>query len=280
MPAEFVVPSSVDEAVAALGEPGAVALAGGTSVGLLVGQGLLVPGSLVWLGRLAELRGIWLYGDRLVLGAASTLGEVAAHPEVRHRLPALATAAAAVGNTRIRAVATVGGALAHADPRQDVPVALLALDARATVAGPAGRRALAVDELVTGFMSTALAPDEVVTEVTVPLQPGTHSGYRRFTPASADDYPTVAVAVAVTLEGGAVTAARVAVGGAGPTAYAVPEAAALAGARQGATPPALDDLADAAARLADPVEDRLGSSAYKRRMVAVWVRRAVADLLA
>lgn len=276
----FVVPVSVDEAVAALGEPEAVALAGGTSVGLLIGQGLLVPGSLVWLGRIPELRGITFDRDRLVVGAAATLEEVAAHPEVRRRLPALAAAATAVGNIRVRAVATVGGALVHAEPRQDVPPALLALDARVAVAGPAGRRSLAVDELVAGFMTTCLAPDEVVTEVTVPVSPGAQSCYRRFTPASSDDYPTVAVAVALSVEAGSVVDARVAVGGAGPATYAVPEAAALVGSRLGVRPAALDDLAAAAAQMADPVDDRLGSAAYKRRMVAVWVRRAVADLFA
>lgn len=281
MPAEppFVVPASVDEAVAALGEPDAVALAGGTSIGLLVGQGLLVPGSLVWLGRVPELRGIAVDGNRLVVGAAATLREVAAHPEIRRRAPALAAAAAAVGNTRVRAVATVGGALVHADPRQDLPVALLGLGARVTTAGPGGGRSLAVDELATGFMSTVLAPDEMVTEVSVPLGAGTSSRYHRFTPGSVDDYPTVAVAATVTAEAGTVTVARVAVGGAAPTVYAVPEASSLVGPLAADRSAVVDEVAEAAARMADPIDDRLGSPVYKRRMTAVWVRRVLGDAL-
>ncbi|MGH9108473.1 MAG: FAD binding domain-containing protein [Acidimicrobiales bacterium] len=275
----FVVPTSVEEAVAALSDPDAVALAGGTSIGLLVGQGLLVPGTLVWLGRIPELREIAVHDDRVVLGAGVTLSELSAHPALRRDVPALAVAAGLVGNTRVRAVATIGGALVHADPRQDVPVALLALDARVAVTGPDGTRSLAVDELLTGFMSTALAAGEVVTAVTIPLRPRTRSCYHRFTPGSVDDYPTVAVGASVTLEGGSVTAARVAVGGAGSTAYAVSEAAWLVGSAAGVRSPAVEAVAAAAARRADPVADRLGSTSYKREMVAVWVRRALVELL-
>lgn len=275
--AAFVVPRRIEDAVAALSQPGAVALAGGTAVGVLVGQGLLEPSALVWLGRIPELSGVVRHGDHLAVGATVTLRELATDPTVRAEMPALAEAAASVGNTRVRAVATVGGALAHADPRQDLPPVLMACGAEAEVVGARGRRHLPVDQLATGFMSTALEPDDVVTTVNMPLPARRRCSYLRYTPASLDDYPTVVAAAAATFEGDRVSAARVAVGGAGPTAFCVPEAATLIG-----TVPSdrqVADVAEAAAGRAEPVSDRLGSAAYKRAMVVVWVRRALAACL-
>ncbi len=273
--AAFLVPGTVEAAVEALGAAGAVAVAGGTSIGLLVGQGLLAPSVLVWLGRIPELSVLEEGDGQMSIGATTTLATLAAHPRVRTAVPALADAAASVGNTRVRAVATIGGALGHADPRQDLPPALLALDARVEVAGGRGRRHLAIDELIDGFMSTDLGPDEVITAVRVPLVDGRRSCYLRFTPGSADDYPTVAVAATAEVADGVPTAVRLAIGGAGPAAYLVPEAEQVEGAPEGRWAAEVAEVAEAAARRADPVDDRLGSAAYKRRMVAVWARRAL-----
>ncbi len=271
----FLAPGSVEEAIAAFDTPDAVAVAGGTSIGLLLGQGLLAPGTLVWLGRIPELSRLEVLDDELSIGATSTLATLAGDPRVRKSAPALADAAASVGNIRVRAVATIGGALAHADPRQDLPPALVALGARVEVVGPEGRRELAVDELIDGFMSTALRPGEVITNVRVPLPPGRRSSYLRFTPGSVDDYPTVAAAATVTVADSALTAASLAIGGAGPAPYAVPEAEELLGSEEDRWPHVVAAVAEAAARRADPVDDRLGSAAYKRHMVAVWARRAI-----
>lgn len=282
--AAFVVPRSVEEAIAALGTPGAVALAGGTSVGLLIGQGLLDPAAVVWLGRIEALRRVERRDGRLVIGAGVTLRELAAHPEVAEAVPAMAAAAGVVGNTRVRAVATVGGALAHADPRQDLPPACIAHRAEVTIAGPTGRRTVPVEDFATGFMSTVLGPDEIVTDISVPVVPGLRSAYLRFTPGSADDYPTVGVAATLVVVDGTIDSATMAVAGAGPRAYAVPEAGALAGIGDvpaaGGTvatsvAAAVAAVARAAAERAEPVDDRLGSARYKRAMVAVWARRAV-----
>lgn len=275
----FHAPRTLEEAFDALAEDGAVALAGGTSVGLLVGQGLLAPTALVWLGRIPGLGSVGVAEGPLSLGATATLASLASDPRVRTAAPALADAAAAVGNTRVRAVATAGGALAHADPRQDLPPALLALDARVEVAGPRGRRELRIDELVCGFMSTDLAPDELITAVRVPAPPGRRSCYLRFTPGSDDDYPTVSVAATAVVSDGTPSTVTLAVGGAGPVAYLVPEAQELSGATGARVAGLVADVAEAAARRADPVDDRLGSAAYKRRMVAVWARRALGRCL-
>ena len=277
--AAFLAPETLEAAVEALGTPGAVAVSGGTSIGLLLGQGLLSPSALVWLGRIPELSVLEPADGALSIGAATTLATLATDPRVRAVAPALADAAGSVGNTRVRAVATVGGALAHADPRQDVPPALLALDANVEVMGRQGRRRLAVDELIDGFMSTTLLPDEVITRVQVPLPDGRRSAYLRFTPGSADDYPTVAAAAAVAIGDGVPVAATLAMGGAAPAPYLVPEADRLREVPEARWAEVVAQVADAAARRADPVDDRLGSAAYKRRMVAVWARRALEQCL-
>lgn len=277
--AAFFAPDTLEAALDALGTPDAVAVAGGTSVGLLLGQGLLEPSALVWLGRIPELSVLEVVDGLVSIGATTTLATLAGNPRVRASAPALADAAASVGNTRVRAVATIGGALAHADPRQDLPPVLLALDARVDVLGRQGHRRLGVDELIEGFMSTALLPDEIITRVQVPLHDGRRSSYLRFTPGSADDYPTVAAAAAVTVADGVPTAAALAIGGAAPAPYRVPEVEMLQGAEQPLWAGLVVDAAEAAARRAEPVDDRLGSAAYKRRMVAVWARRALEQCL-
>lgn len=260
-------------------------VAGGTSVGLLVGQRLIAPSVLVWLGRIPGLDEIRVRdGGLLTIGASATLRALATSPVIAREVPALAAAAAAVGNIRVRAVATIGGALAHGDPRQDLPPVLLALDAHVTLDGPAGRRQVQVRDLFTGFLETVAAPDEVLTEVSIPLVAGRRSAYCRFTPASAADYPTVGVAATVTAGlDGSITAATVALGAAGPTAIRVPEAAdaldALPRRTSTELTAAIDAVAEAASSRADPTSDRQGSAAYKRAMVKVWTRRALAACL-
>ena len=270
----FCSPATVEEASAELADDGAVALNGGTSIGLLLGQGLLQPSKLVWLGRIPELKGVAEVGGELVVGASTTLRQLARHPVVDSRMRALAVAASSVGNTRVRAVATVGGALAHADPRQDLPPALLALGATVGLAGPGGRRRVPAHELFTGFMETCLAPDELIVHVSVPITEDQRSAYFRYTPGSEADWPTVSVAASTVGEpGGTVLSATVALGGLGPTPLLVPEAGSLVGGPGG--PSQIDVVARAAAERAEPVEDRLGSAAYKRSMAVVWTRRAL-----
>jgi carbon-monoxide dehydrogenase medium subunit len=274
----FVAPATVEEAVGVLADPEAVALAGGTSVGMLVGQRLIEPSVLVWLRQVPELQGISRRGERIVIGACVTLRELLADTHVAAAFPAVTSAAAAVGNTRIRAVATVGGALAHADPRQDLPPALLAHDAEVELASGRGRRWVPLSELATGFMSTVLDPGELITAVSMPAVAGRRSSYHRYAPGSSDDYPTVSVAATVTIVRGTITSARVAVGGAGPTAYLVPEAASLVGTEASLSARAV--VARAAVERSSPTDDRLGSAAYKRAVLPVWVGRALASCLA
>ncbi len=272
---KFVAPATVAEALSALRADDALALGGGTSVGLLLGQSLIEPGVLVWLGRIPALRGITLDDANLRVGAAVTLRELSRHPAARSSLTALAEAAGMVGNPRVRAVATVGGALAHADPRQDLPPALVALGAIVEIAGPEGNRTVPAASLAIGMMETVLRPGEMITAVRIPIVPGMRSVYLRFTPGSAADYPTVAAAASASRNpDGTLASVALSLGAVDRTVLAVPEAAALAGQRM---PPAesLAAVAEAAARRARPVATRRGSADYVRAMAAVWARRAL-----
>lgn len=273
----FITPSTVTDAISALQVEGAVAVGGGTSVGLLLGQWLIEPDALVWLGRIPELRSFTVTDQELVIGSAVTLREVSRHPAVRSSLTALAVAAAIVGNPRIRAVATLGGAMAHADPRQDVPPALAALGASVDIAGPEGTRTVPSADLATGPMDTVLRPGELITAVRIPRHHGIRSVYLRFTPGSAADYPTVSAAASARRDAdGVLAAVALALGSVGPTVLVVPEAGELAGQRAPSAE-AIAAVADAAARRARPTTTRLGTAGYVRAMAAVWARRALTE---
>jgi CO/xanthine dehydrogenase FAD-binding subunit len=276
----FVTRSSIAGVLEELAEPGAVLVGGGTSLALLARAGLIEPSRYVSVGGVPELHGIEVVGDTVEIGTATTLRELARDERVQASLPALAYAAGMVGNPRVRAVATLGGAICHGDPRQDLPPVLLAAGATLRVASPAGSREIEIAAFYTGFMENLLQEDELVTAVVVPLSVGLRSGYVRFTPNSADDYPTVAAAVSVvTADDGLVSSARLALGGVDATAVLALEAAALL------VGGVLDhDRIHAAAHLAsercEPTSDNRGSGEYKRAMIDVILRRSLEALTA
>lgn len=276
---EFLRPASVAEAIGMLAGGEATVMAGGTSVGLLIGQGLIEADRLVCLSGIEGMAAITPVPGALRIGAGATLRQVAAHPGVRAVAPAVAAAAGCVGNPRVRAVATVGGALVHADPRQDLPPALAACGAEAEIVGPRGSRRVAVSDLATGFLETVVAPDELLTAVDLPTAARSSSIYFRYTPGSVADFPTVAVAAAaVWSDDDRLVSLRLVLGGVASTPLVVPEAAQLAGADD---PHArIADVAAAARTRSDPVSDRLGSAGYKREMAAVWAERALLACLA
>lgn len=278
---EFLAPATLDGALAELASEGSIALAGGTSLVLMLKQDLVPAGRVVWLGRVGELRGISSTPDgELAIGATTTVAEIAASTEVQRLHPALTEAAAQVGNPRVRAVATLGGALVHADPRQDLPPVLLALGARTTVRGRDGEREVPMARFFNGLMDTAVQDGEILTRVLIPAPgEGRRSCYLRFTPASQDDYPTVGVAAVVEVgPDGRVGSAALALGGVAGRPVLVAELTEiLAGRRPG--PAELDAVAAAAERACDPVDDQRGSPAYKRAMARVWTRRALEAVL-
>ncbi len=276
---EYVEPDSLDEALALLAEHGedAKPLAGGTGLLNLMKQRLVQPAYLVGLRRLAhrpEMGGI--QADREIgIGALSSQRAVETSPLVREHAPLLAETLHQVATVRIRTSATLGGALAHADPNQDPPAALLVLDARVCVASTRGERTVPLREFFVDYYETAMHPDELITRIEIPaLPPGSGAAYVKFLPQTHDDYATVAAAARVSLRDGHIGEARIALIAAGPIPL---RSAAVEAALQGQRPsPQL--AADAAALVADevePVADFRGSEAFKRDMAVVMVRRAI-----
>jgi carbon-monoxide dehydrogenase medium subunit len=273
---EFLTPTTLEAALAELADSeDALALGGGTSVAMLLKNELIEPGKIVWLARIPELRSLATgAAGELSIGATVTLREIATSELVKRDYPALAYAAGQVGNPRVRAVATLGGALAHSDARQDVPPVLYALEARVRIAGPSGRREVPVSGFHTGFMETVLAPGELITEVVIPPVAGRIAAYARFTPGSAEDYPTVGAAAAVTRDGDArVTRAVLAVGGAGPVPLLFDGLAELLGTAPGE--PGIEAAVQAVRAAARPLEDQRGSARYKQAMAAEWSARVL-----
>lgn len=250
-------------------------VAGGTALVLLMRARLVQPAALLALHRLPGLRDIARADGRLRLGSLATHDALARSSLLREQAPALAQAFAHVATPRIRNVGTVGGNLAHADPHQDPPVALLALDAVAVARGPDGERRIPLDAFFVDAYETALGPGEVLTAVEVPVPgPGAHGAFVKFLARSADDYATVNVAATVRVAGGRVAEARVALGCVASTPLRARAAEALLAGRV-PDDALLRQAGEAAAEATAPALDSRGSPAYKRRVTPVVVRRAL-----
>lgn len=276
---DYRAPRALDEALAILQEHGADArvVAGGTALVTMMRQRLVRPGCLVSLRDVPGLGRIEASNGAVRLGALVTHREAEVSPLLRERLPVLAETFRRVGTIRIRHMATVGGALAHADPNQDPPVTLLALDATVEIRRAGGRRELPLGEFFRDYYETALEPGEVVTAVTVPLPPAASgASFVKFLPRTADDYATVAVAATLALDadGGRCREARIALGSVGTTPLRARSAEAML-AGQPLAEPLLRAAGEAARGEVDPLNDHRGSAAYKRAMTAVMVVRAL-----
>ena len=280
-PFDYVEPETLDEALELLARDpeDTLVMAGGTSLVILMKQDLVRPSRVVGLRRLAQLRAIHAGGDGLRLGALATHEAIARSGAVREHAPALAATFAAVATVRIREQATIGGSLAHADPAQDPPVTLLALDASAIAMSKGRARTIPLEALFVDVFETSLEPGELLMRVEVPPLPaGARATYKKFLPTTLDDYATVSVAAVVaTASDGTCTHARIALGGAGPVPFRAHDAErALVGRR--VDPVAIREAAGLAAAAADPIDDLRGSAEYKRAMAAVWTERALREV--
>jgi aerobic carbon-monoxide dehydrogenase medium subunit len=237
------------------------------------------PAYLVGLRRLTALRDLQHNGE-LRLGALCTQRVIETSPLVRENFPLLAETCHQVASVRIRTVATIGGALAHADPNQDTPAALIAMDARVRLCSEKNTREVPASEFFTGYYETVLAPDELITEVVIPAQPsGSGAAFLKFLPQTQDDYATVAVAARVTLRRDRIGDARVALAAAASTPL---RATVVEDALRGQAPvqSILREAAGLVADIVDPISDFRGSAGYKRDMTVVFVRRALEHAIA
>ena len=276
---DLAEPVTIEEAVALLDpqDKSVRAIAGGTALMLMMKTRLFQPTRLVSLRRLnGDLRGIRVNQDGgLRIGAMTSLAQLEYSPLVASTYPVLSRALGTLSNIRIRNVATLGGHLAHGDPHMDLPPILMALGAKISAVSPRGRRRVDVGDLFTGYYQTSLAKDELITAVEIAGQPpGVYSWSEKFTARSADDWPTVGVAVRYTVASGVIGEARVAVSAA--TERPMRTAAAEAElANAPLAPHVFSKAAEAAAHELEPIADLHGSASYKREMVRVHVRRAL-----
>jgi carbon-monoxide dehydrogenase medium subunit len=233
---------------------------------------LAQPDHLIDLRRIPELDGIRFEGETLVIGAMTRQAAVEDSPEVALAAPLLAEAVSFVAHRPIRNSGTVGGSLAHADPAAELPAVALALDAEIVAAGPGGTRTIPAAEFFRGPFSTALAPEEILTEVRLARRTGAHA-FVEFA-RTHGNFAIVAVAAAVGVADGRIADASIALAGVAPTpvrATAAEEA--LAGADLTAVDVAA--VAEAAAAALRPAGDVHASAATRTELARVHVRRAL-----
>jgi carbon-monoxide dehydrogenase medium subunit len=255
---------------------GAKLLAGGHS--LIPGLKLRIstPSVLIDIGRVAELKGINESKDSIRIGALTTHAELAGSPVLASKCPILSEAAGQIGDAQVRNCGTIGGNVAHADPASDLPTVLTALGARFTASGPKGTRTIQAADFFQGIMTTALAADEILTDIEVPSKAaGQGMAYVKFThPASR--YAVIGAAAVVTVKDGSCSGAQVAIGGLVPLpsrAGAVEKA--LTGVR-----PSPETIAKAAGMVGqnlgqDVIGDLFASAEYRKAVAPVYVKRAL-----
>jgi carbon-monoxide dehydrogenase medium subunit len=273
---EYVAPTTLAEAITALGQAGedAKILAGGQSLIPVLRLRLAFPTTLVDLSRVAELRGVTDEGDALVIGAMTKHSDVIDDPLVQQHAPLLAVATSTVADPAVRHRGTFGGALAHADPAGDLAAVALALDAELVAEGPGGRRTIAAKDFFVDYLETTLSPDEILASVRVPKLAGAWGvRYEKFNRV-AQAWAIVGVAAAVRMEGGSVAEARIGLTNMGSTPVRPSGVeAALVGASDKAA------LAAACASVADglnPPSDLGGQADYRAHLARVLTARAVA----
>ncbi len=278
---QYFAPTTVDEAVSLLQQHGedAKLLGGGHSLLPAMKLRLTTPAVLIDVTKISDIKGVSVNGS-VTVGGGATYHAVASNDAVRSACGVLSDCVAQIGDTQVRNRGTIGGSLAHADPAADLPAVALALGATITAQGPGGARTINADDMFVEMLTTALEPNEIITSVSFPrLGAGAGAAYEKMRqPASR--YAIVGVAAYVKLgSDGNVAEARVAVTGAGPKAT-----------RQDATEAAItgtngDDAAIAAAAdKAGEDMDYLGdihaSEEYRRAMVKVYTKRALAKAIA
>ena len=265
---EYVRAGSADEAISMIGEHGDEAkfLAGGHSLIPLMKLRLAQPTVLVDIGRVNDLSYIRDGGDHVAIGALTRHMDVENSELLRSEVPLLAHAASHVGNPQVRHRGTLGGTIAHADPASDLPATTLALGATYVAQGPNGTREIAAADFYEGFLESALAPDEMLTEIRVPKMDGAGWSFQKFNRRAQD---WAIVGVAAWRRNGDSAVALVNMGSVPVLATSVSSALS-----SGAS---IDDAAEQAAAEAEPQSDLNASVEYRTHLAKVLVKRALTE---
>jgi carbon-monoxide dehydrogenase medium subunit len=268
-PFEYLAPASLDEALAILARyrDEAKVLAGGQSLLPILNYRLAKPAYVVDINGL-PLEGVQPANGRLRFGALTRHVTLEESTDIAHHCPILSEAARLIGNVRVRALGTLGGSLVHADPAAELPMVMLALDSRFTLASTRGVRTVPAHSFFTGYLSTTLDPDELLTEIDVPLTRGMGSAVEEIS-RRAGDFAIVAVAALVRVDD-----ARLAFAGAGPTPARAPAAEEVLVGHE-PTAERVGRAAEAARATVQPESDVFVSAAYRKVLSAVLARRAL-----
>ncbi len=271
--------ASVSEALELLRAHGerAKVLAGGQSLMPAMNLRLISPELVVNIGELAELRGIAVTGDVLRIGALTRHAELARFPEIIRHAPLLAEAIAHVAHPAIRNRGTLGGGLAQGDPASELPACMLALNATIVARGQAGERRIAAADFFTGIYETALAPEELLIAVELPLAPKNPVHFFQEFARRHGDYAIAGLAARAVVETGQFADLRLAFFAVGDRPLLAQAAAMLAGAP--VTPQALREACSALGDELDPHDDQQATASMRRHLANVLLKRCVAALL-
>jgi aerobic carbon-monoxide dehydrogenase medium subunit len=276
---ELLQPHSVDEAVELLARHGdeARAIGGGTTLIILMKQRALYYPYLVDLQAIPGLNGIAKENDAIRIGALATHRAVELSPVIREAFPILTEAFSKIGNVRVRQTASVGGNLAHADYRLDPPPPLLVLGAEVYVRGPNGSRAIPIKDFFRGLYETALEPGELIVEVRLPFMPANSKAvYLRYSSLSGNDWPCLGVAALMVQRNGRAQELRLALGGVAATPVLIDGLDLIRD--QSFDQGLIEKLLNTVDEQISPSSDMRGSEWYKRKMVRVFVKKAIQQL--
>jgi carbon-monoxide dehydrogenase medium subunit len=274
---DYHSPQTLDEALAFLQShpDDAKVLSGGQSLLPLLKLRLGSAGHLVDIGRIPGLEYIKEEGGVLKIGGRTRESALEYSELIQTKYPLLAETAAVIADPLVRNLATVGGNLAHGDPANDHPATMLALRAEIVATGPNGTRTIPIDQFFLGLFTTALAADEILTEIRVPVPPARSGGSYVKLERKVGDFATAASAVQVTLgAGGEIASAGIALTNAGPTPLRAADAEQFLIGKQ-PSPEVMAEAAQRAAAIATPSADRRGAVEYKRQMARVLTGRAL-----
>jgi carbon-monoxide dehydrogenase medium subunit len=273
---EYFAPASLKEALKLLAayRDDAKLIAGGQSLVPLMKLRLAKPRYLVDLNRIADLSYIRADGDRLRIGALTTHAQIENSGIIGRDCPLLAQAAATIGDVQVRNQGTIGGSLAHSDPTADLPAAILALDAEIKASGPSGERWIKAEDFFVGFLTSSLEPEEILTEIKIPLWRGSKTAYLKAAQRSSG-FAVVGVAVRLELEQNGICK-DIAIGMTGvcDKPYRAREVEKLLKGKK----LELGLLEQAASKVTagvDPLEDINGSKEYRSHLAQVYTVRSI-----
>lgn len=275
-PFAYHAPTQLDAALALLERYGddAKVLAGGQSLMPLLNFRLSYPSALIDINRVAELSYLRQENGQVCIGALTRQRTIEFSELVRRQLPLLYEATTLVGHLPIRTRGTIGGSLAHADPAAEYPTVALVLAAELVLQGPGGQRSISAEEFFVSYLTTALAPNEIVTEIRFSPGPPTSGWAFEEVTRRHGDFALVGVAGVIDAEGERCRTARLAAAGVGPTPIRLRAVEDIL-VQEGVTEQGLQRAAAKAAELVEPDSDIHASADFRQHLTQVLTRRAI-----